>query len=148
MHCDKPKTMSALTMAMPSDSSADPKASESTLKPLGPKVRLFVGITGFLGIVVLALAIGGWESADLVKYCGFLLMAVCCSGMRISVPGMPGTLSLNFIFVLFGLVDLSASETVVLGAIVTVVQCLWNRERKARNAQIIFNTSVITVAIS
>ena len=136
-------------MAVPSGSSAaDSPESETTLKPLAPKVRLFVGITGFLGIVVLALAIGEWESADLVKYTGFLLMAVCCSGMRISVPGMPGTLSLNFIFVLFGLVDLSASETVVLGAIVTVVQCLWNHERKARRAQVIFNTSVMTVAIS
>ena len=136
-------------MAVPSGSSAaDLPASETTLQPLAPKVRLFVAITGFLGIVVLALAIAEWESADLVKYTGFLLMAVCCSGMRISVPGMPGTLSLNFIFVLFGLVDLSASETVVLGAIVTVVQCLWNHERKARRAQVIFNTSVMTVAIS
>jgi hypothetical protein len=69
-----------------------------------------------------------------LKYACFLLMAIFCSGMRISVPGMPGTLSLNFVFVLFGLVDLSATETVMLGVTVTLVQCLWNRERRARPA--------------
>jgi putative nucleotidyltransferase with HDIG domain len=140
--------MSSLSLAMPSAQTADAPAPERILKPLAPKVRLFVLITGILGALVLALAVVNWESADLLKYTGFLLMAVCCSGMRISVPGMPGTLSLNFVFVLFGLVDLSSSETVVMGTIVTLVQCLWNRQRKARQAQVIFNTCAMAVAIS
>ena len=61
---------------------------------------------------------------------------------------MPGTLSLNFVFVLFGLVDLSATETIVLGAIVTLVQCLWSTDRRARPAQVVFNTAAMAVAIA
>ncbi len=135
-------------MVMPSAQAEDDSAKDGILKPLPPKVRMFVLITGILGALVLGLALVHWESADLVKYAGFLLMAVCCSAMRISVPGMPGTLSLNFVFVLFGLVDLSSSETVVMGTIVTLVQCLWNRQRKARHAQVIFNTCAMAIAIS
>ncbi len=137
--------MSALTLAVPSGTSS---TGNPEVKPLTSKVRLFVLITGILGASVVATSILGWESADLLKYACFLLMAIFCSGMRISVPGMPGTLSLNFVFVLFGLVDLSATETVMLGVTVTLVQCLWNRERRARPAQVVFNTALIAVAIA
>jgi diguanylate cyclase (GGDEF)-like protein/putative nucleotidyltransferase with HDIG domain len=141
--------MSSLTLASPSGSTAaDNPGTEPILKPLASKVKLFVVITGILGSSVVATSILGWESVDLLKYAGFLLMAIFSSGMRISVPGMPGTLSLNFVFVLFGLVDLSASETVMLGAIVTLVQCLWKHERRARPAQVVFNTAAMAVAIA
>ena len=111
--------MSPLTLVVPTGTAAtDAPASEPIFKPLAAKVRLFV------------------------------LMALCSSAMRVSVPGMPGTLSLNFVFVLYGLVDLSAGETVMLGTIVTLVQCLWAKDRKARPAQVVFNTAAMAVAIT
>ena len=123
--------MSPLTLVVPAGTAATAApAADPIFKPLAAKVRLFVLITGILGSFVIATSLAGWESADLVKYAGFLLMALFSSRMRISVPGMPGTLSLNFVFVLFGLVDLSVGETVMLGTIVTLVQCLWATERK------------------
>src|SRR5271155_5589669 len=104
--------MSPLTLVVPTGTAAMTAvpAAEPIFKPLEAKVRLFVMITGILGSFVIAMSLAGWESADLVKYTGFLLMALAWSKMRISVPGMPGTLSLNFVFVLFGLVDLSGGE--------------------------------------
>jgi diguanylate cyclase (GGDEF)-like protein/putative nucleotidyltransferase with HDIG domain len=141
--------MSSLTLVVPSGTvSGDTHEPEPIFKPLAAKVRLFVLIVGILGAFVVGSSLASWESADLLKYTGFLLMAIFSSRMRISVPRMPGTLSLNFVFVLFGLVDLSASETVVMGAAVTLVQCLWNMERKARPAQLVFNTAAMAVAIA
>jgi diguanylate cyclase (GGDEF)-like protein/putative nucleotidyltransferase with HDIG domain len=138
--------MRPLTLVVPSGT-ANP-ASEPIFKPLAAKARLLVLITGLLGIFVVVVSFMNWESADLLKYTGYLLTAVFSSRMRISVPGMPGTLSLNFVFVLFGLVDLSSSETIVLGAVVTLAQCLWNTERRARPAQVVFNTAAMAVAIA
>jgi diguanylate cyclase (GGDEF)-like protein/putative nucleotidyltransferase with HDIG domain len=138
--------MSSLTLVVPSGT-AHP-APEPIFKPLAAKARLLVLITGLLGTFVVVSSLTNWVSADLLKYTGFLLMATFSSRLRISVPGMPGTLSLNFVFVLFGLVDLSASETIVLGAIVTLVQCLWSTERRARPAQVVFNTAAMAVAIA
>ena len=141
--------MSPLKLVVPTEpATADAPAAEPIFKPLAAKVRLFVLITGILGSFVVATSLMNWESADMVKYAGFLLMAVASSGMRISVPGMPGTLSLNFVFVLFGLVDLSVGETVMLGTVVTLVQCLWAKDRKARPAQVVFNTAAMAVAIA
>jgi diguanylate cyclase (GGDEF)-like protein/putative nucleotidyltransferase with HDIG domain len=127
------------------DASSPP---ESIFQPLAAKVRLFVMVVGILGTLVIAHSVMTWESTDLLKYAGFLLMAVFSSGMRIRVPGMPGTLSLNFIFILFGLVDLGTSETIIMGTIVTLVQCLWNKERRARPAQLVFNSCAMAAAIA
>src|SRR5580698_1813015 len=138
--------MSSLTLVVPTGTARP--APEPIFKPLAAKARLLVLITGILGSFVVVSSLTNWESADLLKYVGFLLMAIFSSRMRISVPGMPGTLSLNFVFVLFGLVDLSPSETIVLGAVVTLVQCVWSMERRARPAQIVFNTAAMAVAIA
>ncbi len=138
--------MSSLTLVVPAGTAQ--AAPQPIFKPLAAKARLLVLITGILGAFVVASSLTNWQSADLLKYTGFLLMAVFSSRMRISVPGMPGTLSLNFVFVLFGLVDLSATETIVLGAAVTLVQCIWSTERRARPAQVVFNTAAMAVAIA
>jgi diguanylate cyclase (GGDEF)-like protein/putative nucleotidyltransferase with HDIG domain len=140
--------MRPLTLVVPSGTASAAPAAEPIFKPLAAKVRLFVFIIGILGSFVVTTSLVNWSSADMVKYLGFLLMAICSSGMRISVPGMPGTLSLNFVFVLFGLVDLSVGETVMLGTVVTLVQCLWKRDRRGRPAQVIFNTAAMAVAIA
>jgi len=138
--------MSPHTLVVPSGTASP--APEPTLKPLVAKARFLVLITGILGLFVVITSLATWESADLLKYTGYLLMAIFSSRLRISVPGMPGTLSLNFVFVLFGLVDLSSTETIVMGAAVTLVQCLWSTERKARPAQVVFNTAAMAVAIA
>jgi diguanylate cyclase (GGDEF)-like protein/putative nucleotidyltransferase with HDIG domain len=138
--------MSSLTLVVPSGTTTP--APEPIFKPLVAKARLLVLITGILGMFVIGSSLASWQSADLLKYTGFLLMAIFSSRMRIRVPGMPGTLSLNFVFVLFGLVDLSASETIVLGAVVTLMQCLWSADRRPRPAQVVFNTAAMAVAIA
>ena len=89
-----------------------------------------------------------WESPDLLKFGGFLLAALCTCGIRVTVPNINGTLSLTFLFVLFGVIDLTPTETMVLGALVTAAQCYWNRPERPRTAQAIFNIASMVVAIA
>jgi len=118
------------------------------LQPLPPKAHRYIALVALLGAIMLGLNIARWNSPDLLKYAGFLLMAVFSAGMRIAVPGVTGTLSLTFLFVLFGLIELTGPETVVLGAVVTLVQCFWNQERRPRPAQVVFNVGAMVVAIA
>ncbi len=115
--------------------------------PLPLRARKYIGFTSALGLAVLVIAIANWESPDLLKYGGFLAVAIFSSGMRISVPGITGTLSLTFLFVLFGVVQLSGPETVVLGALVTLVQCYWNQPERPRVAKVVFNVASMAVAV-
>jgi diguanylate cyclase (GGDEF)-like protein/putative nucleotidyltransferase with HDIG domain len=114
--------------------------------PLPTRARRYIGLTTLLGFIVLALAVTHWQSPDLLKYGGFLMVALFSAGMRISVPGITGTLSLTFLFVLFGVVELTESETVVLGALATLVQCYWNQPKRPRFEQVLFNVTLMAAA--
>jgi len=120
----------------------------SLTRPLTAKARRFITLTALLGAVVLSRAIARWDSPDLLKYGGFLMVAIFSSGIRISGPGITGLLSLNFLFILFGIVELTQSETIVLGTMVTLIQCYWQKRRPHRAALLIFNTTSIAVAIA
>jgi diguanylate cyclase (GGDEF)-like protein/putative nucleotidyltransferase with HDIG domain len=119
---------------------------EARVEPLTRGARVYIALTAALGLAVLALTLVNWDSPDLLKYGGFLLMAVCTSGMRISVPGVTGTLSLTFLFVLFGTVELTQPETILLGALVTLVQCYWSQPQRPRAAKAIFNVASMVLA--
>jgi len=123
-------------------------AQEPNDLPLTRAGRLYLLLIGLLGFATLFFAVADWESPDLLKYAGYLTIAVLSSGLRISVPGVTGTLSLNFVFVLIGILELTTSETVVMGTLLVLIQCFWNQPRRLRPAQIIFNVSAMALAIA
>jgi len=114
---------------------------------LSPVAWLYIALMTGLGATVLWAAAMNWETPDLMKFAGFLLIAVLCSGMRIKMPGLTGTLSLNFLFVLFGVLELSPSETIVMGAVITLIQCYWKRQR-TQTLKVLFNVSAMALAIA
>ncbi len=95
---------------------------------------------------MLAVTLAGWDSPDLLRYLSFFGIAILASGMRISVPGLTGTLSLTFLFVLFGLIELTPSETVLMAAVMTLIQCYWNQPKRPRPAKVFFNVSSMIIA--
>ncbi len=131
--------------AMPVQPDSQP-SSQPFYPALPQKALLYIHWTAACGFAVLTWALMNWKSPDLLKYGGFLAIAILSSGIRISVPGVTGSLSLTFLFVLFGVVDLSAPETVMLGAIMTLVQCYWDQPRRPRPAQVVFNVCSMAVA--
>jgi diguanylate cyclase (GGDEF)-like protein/putative nucleotidyltransferase with HDIG domain len=116
-------------------------------EPLPVRARIYIGLTAALALYALATTAANWDSPDLFEYGGFLLMALCSSGMRISVPGTTETLSLTFLFVLFGIAELTTPETVTLAAAVTLMQCYRNKVERPRPARTLFNVASITVAV-
>jgi diguanylate cyclase (GGDEF)-like protein/putative nucleotidyltransferase with HDIG domain len=67
-------------------------------------------------------------------------------GFQVSLPGMTGTLSANFLFVLYSLVEFSFGETMLLAVFLTASQCLVKMGRRFRYEQLLFNTGVSAVA--
>jgi hypothetical protein len=110
------------------------------------RARVYIGLVSLLGALALGVAVSSWESPDLLKFAGFLVLATLSVGIRFEAPGITSGLSLSLLFVLFGIAELTASETVVLAASVTLVQCFWNQKQRPRLEQITFNVSTITLA--
>ena len=121
---------------------------EPVLDPLPRKARVYIALTTFLGVASFVTAVAAWDSPDFFKYAAFVLVAVASSSMSIRVPGITGTLSLTFLFVLFGIRELNPPETMLLGCLVTMIQCGWNRSPRRRPGQLIFNVSSMALAIA
>ncbi len=121
---------------------------EPVLDPLPAKARVYIAFISLMGAASLLYGMVSWDSPDFFKYFAFLVVAVASCTMRIKVPGITGTLSLTFLFVLFGLLELTPSETIVLGALATLSQCYWNRSARRRLAQVIFNISSMALAVA
>ncbi len=80
-------------------------------------VMLCVLTTALAGLIVLVSSLANWESPDLLKYGAFLTVAIFSSGAVIDVPSVTGSFSLTFLFVLFGTLELTKPETVLMSAL-------------------------------
>jgi hypothetical protein len=112
------------------------------------KAKLFIALAIIPGLMMLSLGVSHWESADPVRFTIYLLLAVIASTLKVRLPGISGSLSLSFLFILIGVSQLSFSETLALGAIAAGMQCAWKTRTRPGIAQVLFNISALTMAIT
>ncbi len=103
------------------------------------RARLFIGATVALGMWALADSLWHWQSVDLGRFVCYLLIAVIASGLKIQLPGIDGTMSVNFLFILLGVIELNLPETLILGCTATLAQCVLGARQKPVPIKVIFN---------
>ncbi len=84
----------------------------------------FVAVVVLCGTVVLTLAVLQGRSENPLKFACYLVIALAASRLKVDLPGIAGTMSVNFLFLLLGVLELSLSEAMVLGCAAAVVQSL------------------------
>ena len=106
---------------------------------LSLQTKAFVGITASIGLVVLGSSLAHWQSHDLVRLACYMAVAVLASGLKVQLPGIDGTMSVNFLFILLGVLELSLPETLVIGCTATLVQSVWHARKRIDPFKVIFN---------
>src|SRR5579859_6005006 len=97
----------------------------------------------FITLIVVAgfgtLVYGGihQSSKNIAEFICYLGIAILASRLKVNLPGITGTLSVNFLFILIGVLELSFTETLILGAVSMLAQCLYPDRPKA--LQVTFN---------
>jgi putative nucleotidyltransferase with HDIG domain len=86
-----------------------------------------------------------WHSSDRVKFVCYLVAALLASSFKVSLPGIEGTLSMNFLFTLVGVLEMSLPETLLIGLVSTLAQFYWRPARRLKRVQLVFNLSHVTV---
>lgn len=109
-------------------------------------VRGYIAGLSLAGAIALAMAVAGWDCPDLLKFAGFLAVAILSAGIQFNVPGVTSALSLSLLFSLFGVVELTGPETVVLSCTVALVQCFWNQQQRPGLDQVAFNVAAMALA--
>src|SRR5205814_6739693 len=90
--------------------------------------RIYISSVVACGAVVLAFGIAHPVGQNLVKFLCYLLVALLASRLKVSLPGVTGTMSVNFLFILLGIIELSFSQTLALGCSAILVQS-FSRQR-------------------
>jgi diguanylate cyclase (GGDEF)-like protein/putative nucleotidyltransferase with HDIG domain len=87
--------------------------------------KAFISLIVLLGTGTLAYGAIHQDSKNIAEFICYLGIAVLASRLKVNLPGITGTLSVNFLFILIGVLELSFAETLILGAVSMVAQCLF-----------------------
>lgn len=107
----------------------------------------FIASTIVLGTGFIFRSLWLWRSDHPWLYAGFLTAALLTSALKISLPGIKGTISVGYIFVLFSITRFSLSETTVLAVAACLAQCLWRPKQRVKIIEISFTAATLAVAV-
>ncbi len=111
---------------------------------LSAPAKLFIALVVIAGLGTLIYGGIHQTSRNIAAFICYLGIAILASRLKVNLPGITGTLSVNFLFVLIGVLELSFTETLILGAISMLAQCLY--PYRAKGLQVAFNVCASSVS--
>jgi diguanylate cyclase (GGDEF)-like protein/putative nucleotidyltransferase with HDIG domain len=108
--------------------------------------RFFISVVVLCGTAVLTYSVLHGKSENPLKFFCYLVIALAASRLKVNLPGITGTMSVNFLFLLLGVLELSLSEAMALGCAAVVVQC-FDKDRPSP-IQVAFNVCSTALAIA
>jgi putative nucleotidyltransferase with HDIG domain len=109
--------------------------------------RVFIAAMCLGGFVCFGLGFSHWQSSDPIKFACYLIAALLASPLKVTLPGIDATLSVNFLFTLLGILELGLPETLLIVLACTVGQAfLGPRKHQLKFVQFAFNWAQLTVS--
>ncbi len=108
--------------------------------------RAYIIATAVTACACLGLSGWHWVSHDPVKFVCYLIATVLASSFKVVLPSAQGTLSVNFLFTLLGIVDLGLPETLLIVLASTLGQAFLRRKQQVKPVQLVFNWAQLTVS--
>lgn len=96
------------------------------------------------------LGLGLFQGAfpNLPRFLLYVLLALLASTLKVRLPRITGTISVNFLFILIAIVEFSFSEAVALGCASAFLQSIWRAKQKPQPVQILFNVACLAVSVA
>ena len=112
------------------------------------RARPFVLLVCFMGTICVAMEMVPWQSTHGLLFPAYLVLTALASALKTVMPGVEGTVSVNFVFFLVGVCNMTLSETLGLALIATLVQCFWRTQKRLHFVHFAFNLSQVAIAIT
>ncbi|HEV7676106.1 MAG TPA: HD domain-containing phosphohydrolase [Candidatus Angelobacter sp.] len=112
------------------------------------RARPFVFLVCALGALSLLTGVFPWQSSHTLLFPSYLLLTIVASALKTVLPASEGTVSVNFVFFLVGICNMTISETLALALVATVVQCFWRAKKQLSFVHFAFNLSQVSLAIT
>jgi diguanylate cyclase (GGDEF)-like protein/putative nucleotidyltransferase with HDIG domain len=112
-------------------------ATSRSWRGLSGFAKLYITVVVMVGFATLIYGGVHQSSKNIAEFICYLGIALLASRLKVSLPGITGTLSVNFLFILIGVLELSFAETLILGAASMLAQCFY--PERPRAIQVTFN---------
>jgi hypothetical protein len=113
---------------------------------LSTKTKTLVGLVVFFGIGILLQVPLTWGHPAYGRFTGTFLVALFAARLRVSLPKLTGSMSVNLPFILLALSELSLAEALLITGVSTLVQCLWSDNNQQKPIKVAFNVGVTLMA--
>ena len=110
------------------------------------RAKAYVILTATSGVLVLHHAHPQFHQAGAVRFLCYLLGALLTSQLKVRLPSVTGTMSVNFFFILLSIIELDLAQVFAITCAGTLGQMLWHAARRPKPMQVVFNLSSITIA--
>lgn len=114
---------------------------------LSLKSKIFITLVVTLGVAVVIHAFSRWSTTNWTEFLVLLVVGIIASRLRVTMPGVTGTLSVNLPFILIAVAAMSTAEALLVGCLSTLAQCLPRSQQKFNWIQGSFNFANMALAV-
>jgi diguanylate cyclase (GGDEF)-like protein/putative nucleotidyltransferase with HDIG domain len=109
--------------------------------------NLFIAAIGLAGLTGMAVTFRGWIPAPEPRFVVYLVLALLSAGMKVRFPGIRGAFSVQLVFTMLGLIELTPPETLFLAVASAAAQTFWHAKGRVKLVRLFFNTTCIALAV-
>src|SRR5258708_29849489 len=113
-----------IATGIPRRSSSEMKARPQSWRDMTAAPRFFIAVVVLCGTSVLTYSVLHGRSENPLKFFCYLVIALAASRLKVNLPGITGTMSVNFLFLLLGGLRLSLPAAMVPGSAAALVHSL------------------------
>jgi diguanylate cyclase (GGDEF)-like protein/putative nucleotidyltransferase with HDIG domain len=120
------------------------------MKDMNLKVRVFVGTTLVIGLCALMSGLLHRHIENPTRFMCYLILVTVAASLKVRLPGVTGTMSVVFLFLLIGILELSLAEVLLMSCAGALVQSWWHAAKRPKLVQVLFNVANLatTTAVS
>jgi diguanylate cyclase (GGDEF)-like protein/putative nucleotidyltransferase with HDIG domain len=110
------------------------------------RAKAYITLTAMLGVLILQHAPAELHPEDGIRLLCYLTGAVLTSQLKVRLPGITGTMSVNFFFIMLGILEMDLREVLIITSAGTLSQMLWRARKRPGQVQMVFNLANVIVA--
>jgi putative nucleotidyltransferase with HDIG domain len=114
---------------------------------MSSSAKIYIAVVVACGAISTGFGVRYWEAQNPVLLIAVLILSVVGSFLKVKIPGISGTMSMNFIFMMLGITRLSLGEALAAGLTASLAQSLWNHKKQNNLTIVTFNLAQIAAAI-
>ncbi len=117
------------------------------MKKLSRIAQGFISLVILTGLMAVFATFERPIDGSLPRFLCYLALTLMSAGLKVSLPGVTATLSVSFLFILTGIMDLGLPQAIVLGLGSAMTQVFYKAKRTPALYQVAFNLAVVVISV-